>query len=124
MEEVIGGWIREGVPSAETERVSKIPRGEIVVFGINQGGNKLYSLIADFFEFHSSLKLWKNRKTGGRICSKFLDINIFLKQQLKSSKTCNKIREKNTLHEFSSRYQNFLNSPSVDAFKTERNQNS
>lgn len=60
MEEVIGGWIREGVPSAETERVSKIPRGEIVVFGINQGGNKLYSLIADFFEIHSSLwKLWK-----------------------------------------------------------------
>lgn len=123
MEEVIGGWIREGVPSAETERVSKIPRGEIVVSGINQGGNKLYSLIADFFEFHSSLKLWKNRKTGGRICSKFLDINIFLKQQLKSSKTCNKIREK----KYPPRifiYQNFLNSPSVDAFKTERNQNS
>lgn len=40
MEEVIGGWIREGVPSAETERVSKIPRGEIdVVSGINQGGS-------------------------------------------------------------------------------------
>ena len=57
MEEVIGGWIREGVPSAETERVSKIPQGEIVISGINQDGNKLYSLIADFFEFHSSLKL-------------------------------------------------------------------
>lgn len=41
MEEVIGGWTREGVLSAETERVSKISLdGEIdVVFGINANSN-------------------------------------------------------------------------------------
>lgn len=65
MEEVIGGWIREGVPSAETERVSKIPQGEIVISGINQDGNKLYSLIADFFRislFPETLEKSKDRR--------------------------------------------------------------